>query len=424
LARSGLFERAAVRPLLRMIQAVPIYRPQDAGSDAGQNRGSFDRCYELLANREALLVFPEGVSHSKPFLQPLKTGVARIALGSALRGGPLPAIVPAGMTFLEKGRFRSRVLIQIGAPLHLDDIGARLFSEAALSTRSERGDAAGAASLATPEPPAELVRALTERIAEAIRALTLNVGRWEDLVLLRQLERFFHFRRGRHPSQQTLRRRFRTVRKLLETYQRLHDEVPEELNRLRRRLLWFERVRRLYGVEDYHLRRPRRERPALLWLARASLLAVLVLPFALFGFVTSGPPYLLVSWAAPRASERYDQYDTHKIVLGIVVYALVWGAEVTAAVWRLGPWLALGFALALPVGGAAALGFRALAGRILEATRIFVLFRRRPLLREELLSRRREIEDELAALARRARSRSPLSEVASHAAGGQPTPPA
>lgn len=389
LARSGLFQNVLLRPILRAIQAVPIYRPQDPGSDTRENRGSFDRCFELLARGEALLVFPEGVSHSKPSLRPLKTGAARIVLGSALRGGPLPTVVPAGLTFIDKGRFRSRALVQIGEPLCLDELAARL---------PPAGEGGG-----EDEPPADLVHALTERIDEAIRKLTLNVDAWQDLVLLRQLERFFHFRRGRHPRSHNLRRRFRTVRKLLEVYRRLSVAAPHELDQLRRKLLWFERVRRLYGIEDYHLRPPRRGRAAG-WMARRIALALLLLPSALVGFLTSGPAYLFVSWTAPRVAERYDQYDTNKIILGLLSGAALWGGLIGLAFWRYGALLAFATAAALPLCFAAALAFSALARRIAEATRIFVLFHRKPNLRAELLTRRHEIERDLAALAQRSRT--------------------
>ena len=109
LARSGLFKKPFLRVVLWFIQAVPIYRAHDPGSNTQQNTGSFDRCYELLAEGEALILFPEGISHSKPMMQPIKTGAARIALGSSLRGGPLPKTGAGGFDLRRKGKLpRSR----------------------------------------------------------------------------------------------------------------------------------------------------------------------------------------------------------------------------------------------------------------------------------------------------------------------------
>src|SRR5947208_2547107 len=81
---------------LIVLQAVPIYRRQDAGEPGPaslrttRNDDSFARCFELLAAGEALLIFPEGQSHSDPSLRQLKTGAARLALGALQRNGEAP----------------------------------------------------------------------------------------------------------------------------------------------------------------------------------------------------------------------------------------------------------------------------------------------------------------------------------------------
>ena len=385
LARSGLFDKLLLRPILKLVQAVPIYRAQDPGSDTARNLGSFDRCYELLATGGALVLFPEGVSHSEPELQPIKTGAARIALGSFLRGGPLPAIVPAGLTYVEKGRFRSRVLLQIGEPLPLEDIVSALGPPR--------------------DPPPAAVRQLTDRVDAAIRALTLNAERWDDLWFLRQLERFFHFRRGRHPGRLSLERRFRTLQRLLHTYERLGREAPRELDRLRRRLQWFERLRRLYRVEDYHLQAMPGPSRLVSRLVGALVLGMALLGPAAWGAVTSGPAYLLVDTVAPRVSERFDQHATNKIVLGIFAYTALWGVEIVWVAMRFGAWPAGAlFALTLPVAAAAAVGLLGLVNRSVDDVRALVLFQRRRDLRPYLLDRRLEIEGDLARLARLARS--------------------
>ena len=45
----------------------------------------FSRSHELLAEKGALALFPEGTSHSDPALKPLTTGAARIVLEAAGR---------------------------------------------------------------------------------------------------------------------------------------------------------------------------------------------------------------------------------------------------------------------------------------------------------------------------------------------------
>ena len=65
-----------------------------------------------------MALFPEGHSHNEPRRLPLKTGAARIALETEARHGPLGLkIVPVGLTYDEKGKFRSRVLVRVGDPI-------------------------------------------------------------------------------------------------------------------------------------------------------------------------------------------------------------------------------------------------------------------------------------------------------------------
>src|ERR1041384_4770224 len=63
----------------------------------------------------SLALVPEGKSHSDPALQPLKTGAARIVLEAERKLPGLGVrIVPVGLLFDRKGKFRSRALVQVG----------------------------------------------------------------------------------------------------------------------------------------------------------------------------------------------------------------------------------------------------------------------------------------------------------------------
>jgi hypothetical protein len=250
------------------------------------------------------------------------------------------------------------------------------------------------------------VRALTDRLDQAISELTLGSESWEDLTLLRQLERFFHFRRGRRPSAYALSHRFRTFKRLIAAHRRLRAAAPGELRALRRKLVWFERMRRLYGIDDYHLRVRFTTGLVLGSAARSLLVLALLLPFALFGALTSGLPYLLTRVIAPRLAARSDQWDTSKILLGFPLFLMFWSGEIFVVWQSFGTWAALLFAAALPLGGALALWLLRWHGRVDQWTRAFLLFRRRRHLQEYLLERRQEIEGDLARLVRLAKQES------------------
>src|SRR5262249_17835705 len=85
LAKAPLFRMPLIGALARSLDAIPVYRRQDPGTRAGDNRETFARARALLDRGGTIAVAPEGTSHSDPRLRPLKTGIARIALGAGTR---------------------------------------------------------------------------------------------------------------------------------------------------------------------------------------------------------------------------------------------------------------------------------------------------------------------------------------------------
>src|SRR3982751_7022052 len=77
LAKSPLFRMPVIGYLIRALDSLPVYRKQDEGEDTSRNRETFERSAELLRRGGTIAICPEGVSHSEPYLLPLKTGAAR-----------------------------------------------------------------------------------------------------------------------------------------------------------------------------------------------------------------------------------------------------------------------------------------------------------------------------------------------------------
>src|SRR2546427_2375621 len=155
LAKHTLWSNPAVWPLLELAGALPVYRAHEG--DTARNQETFARCYAELARGGTVALFPEGISHDLPALQPLRTGAARIALGGAAAAGAPVQIVPIGLTFEDKRRFRSRLLLCVGEPIAVE--GARTDD-------------------------ADAVRALTEAIDAGLRAVTLNTDSWNTTRLV------------------------------------------------------------------------------------------------------------------------------------------------------------------------------------------------------------------------------------------------
>jgi 1-acyl-sn-glycerol-3-phosphate acyltransferase len=376
LARSGLFDDPLLRPLLRFVGAVPIYRPQDAGSNPARNVDSFARCHEILLQGGALLIFPEGQSHSDSSLRPMKTGAARIALG-ACEGGAQPTILPAGMTFTRKGRFRSSVLVQLAPPILVS------------GSMSENS-----------------VRELTRRIDESLASVTLNADSWQDVELLARLERFFALRGGRR-RRSALGQRFRALKRLIATHRHLSLIAPVEVAALRRKLRRFGRLCNAYGIRSYHLD-ARYSLPLVLrFCLETALVGLLVLPLGLWGALTSFVPFQLTRRLTRRVTSYWDQYDTARMALAPLVFFVCWGLECLGVYFWWGTLPAVLFAASLPLSAAVALLLVRLQTQLRESLIAFFLFSRRADLHAHLLAQRQQIERAIARLAKLARTLAP-----------------
>ena len=167
LAKAPLFRHPLLAPFLHLAGALPVHRRADPGSDPAQNAAMFRTVAASLRDGGAILLFPEGVSQAEPVLMPLRTGVARIVLGTeGQTGASPPTLLPVGLTFHEPGTFRTGwALVLVGTPVPVDEYLALAAHE-----------------------PERAVRELTARVAEALRALIVEVQDRETLHLTEGLE--------------------------------------------------------------------------------------------------------------------------------------------------------------------------------------------------------------------------------------------
>ncbi|RKH64310.1 lysophospholipid acyltransferase family protein, partial [Corallococcus llansteffanensis] len=289
LAKAPLFKLPVIGWLLKGLDALPVYRKQDDPAQMGRNEGTLDAAKGALVKGRAITIFPEGKSHSEPALAELKTGAARIALNAAREGAPV-RIIPVGLTYAQKNVFRSEVLIDQGAPI---DVTAFLPKDA------------------EPTSEQESVRALTERVAEGLRAVTLNLEQWEDLPVVQVAEQLYAFRQGSKLDPERLRLWARGVRLF-------RAQEPDRYERLRLHLASFRNRMALVQAtrpEDLSVEyRPGNVAP---FVVKTLLTLVFGLPLYALGLVLFGLPYPVPRMAAKRA--ELDVQATVKFLTALVV---------------------------------------------------------------------------------------------------------
>lgn len=316
-AKDTLFESRFLRFFLRNLGAVPVARRQDHGEQA-DNQGAFEALFEILAEGRAMGIFPEGLSHDEAQLSRLKTGAARIALGVVARHPDLVVrIVPCGLNYVHPKRFRSRVLVQYGPPLWVD----------AHRLDAYRKDERAA------------VRALTEELEQALRALTVNASDWETITVLDGVRRLYQ------PERVTLEQRAELARRFNAHYPKVKDEP--DVRALYRRVAEYLDQLEVLGLGDADLRRPLGPFEILSHVASQLILLFLWLPLALPGMLIYVPLLLSVRLLGPRVSPRRDVIATTKLVLGLLLTLTFMGLVTAATAYFHGPIPAVGAALIL-----------------------------------------------------------------------------
>ncbi len=80
LVRADVFKKKWVANLLAKINLIPIYRIRDGFNNLEKNSETFDRCYDILKNNGAIIIFPEANCEPERKLRKLHKGAAKIAM--------------------------------------------------------------------------------------------------------------------------------------------------------------------------------------------------------------------------------------------------------------------------------------------------------------------------------------------------------
>jgi glycerol-3-phosphate O-acyltransferase/dihydroxyacetone phosphate acyltransferase len=80
----------------------------------------FGKVIDKLVEGGAVGIFPEGGSHDRTDLLPLKVGVALVAYSALEKEGLNIPIVPVGLNYFRAHRWRGRVVVEYGQPILID----------------------------------------------------------------------------------------------------------------------------------------------------------------------------------------------------------------------------------------------------------------------------------------------------------------
>ncbi len=294
-ANAKLWNYRMLVPILNATGAIPVYRREEHDGDV-DNQRAFESLYKVIEAGNCMGIFPEGVSHAESKLFKLKTGAARIALTVAARGKKGIRIIPCGLNYIHRHRFRSQVLIEFGNPIVIGDDWVTSFRE----------DEQGA------------VRNLTDLIAEGLASVTVNAPDWRTLRFAQTARRLYK------PSSVVLTpgEYVELNRRFIERHLAYVDDP--EIQAFQTAVEDYQARLDMLGLKDHQLRKPITLGVSFRKIVVRAIVMLALLPLAIPGALLHLPVGWIAAVVGDRFSYEMDDIATLKVFATILLLPLLY----------------------------------------------------------------------------------------------------
>ena len=391
-AKSTLRGNPLLALLMRALNVIEFHRAQDRreGAAPAKNLDAMQEVRRRLLDGGLIVIFPEGVSHSDPALRPFKTGAARIIFDflAAAPSRPL-TVVPAGVHYEAKERFRSAAGVVFGEPFD------------ATEWRRAHPDASA--------------RALTDEMERRIRALTANFESEHDVQVFARAEEVLRVAASPPPPlgwdvPRDFAGQVEVIHRLQDGRAWLARERGDQLAALESRIdALYGELHRL-GVSAEELFLPMGAARAAFFVVRELEVMLVGALLAAWGALNHALPYATLRALVMKMSKDRDHFASNAVFLALPVVPFFYALQIGIAALLLPAGWALLYALSLPLSGAVALLWRDRAGGAWRRARTFLHFLRRPADQRRLTTEAAAIAGELRRLAEEMEGASAVAE--------------
>jgi glycerol-3-phosphate O-acyltransferase/dihydroxyacetone phosphate acyltransferase len=385
IAHAGLFANKFKAKLLRSCGVIPVKRKRKEVDGIDRNVEAFHTCFDVLETGGVIGIFPEGISEMERRVRKIKTGAARIVLGAEQKNqyGLGIKLIPVGLHFFSRSRFRSRVLVNVGRPIELNPY----FS-------MHKKD------------NAEAVNQLTSKIQDSLEKLTVNVQHTELDRFIKEIESIYRDELmtqtlADHKSSKKIVAEFVITQKIAECVAYFHEHNPQKVRDMEESISEYKRKLRRLQLKDIMVR----EKTSIKKLFKAELTgiarAILGFPLAVYGILNSFFPFRITEFMAKKFIDDRTKILMVLLLGGGIAFILFYGAQVFLAWHMAGPVWAFLYFCSLPLSGFFALAYIKNIRKIQERVSFsFFLFTNRHLIgkmrrtRNELIMEMNSCRDE------------------------------
>lgn len=300
IARDVIWRYPLAKQGMNLVGAIPTHKPEDKGP-AGNDQ-MFSSTYEALGEGDLVMIFPEGITVDDPSIARVKTGAARIALGARASGVQGIQIIPSGIHYDDKATLRSKVWVNVGAPLDLDENIRDYVGPGTAEDASNR----------------DAVRALTADIESRLRRSAPDYTDWKEERALTNAAAIALRFVPNGPIEVDFGDESDVANVLAQRPQEVKDTIIEAVDRYNADL-------DAVGLNDQQIATTHRNRRSFLWRIIWNLIVgILLVPFAVFGLVINIVPFALL-WLISRVKMDPAVAATVKPAAAILLFSITWG---------------------------------------------------------------------------------------------------
>ncbi len=340
IGHSGLFSHPVADKFLRSCGVIPVIRRGESSDKIQDNTSSFEACYKTLEDGQSIGIFPEGTSDMLRQVKKVKTGAARIILETEARNAYALGIkvIPIGLHFFSRSRFRSRVLVNIGKPLDLTS-----YFEL---NKKDNGDA---------------VQQLTNDIQRSLEDLTVNISHLELDDLVRDVEIIFREElmsdASAIPKGKVNVEEFIITQRIADCVEYYFARDPARVRAMQERIGAYKRKLQRLNLRDAMLQEKTVFSKTLFQSAKKFILALVGLPVALYGIINNLFPHGIAIHFAKKFLHERTKILTALLLGGGSAFLLFYSLQTYAVLNFFGALWAFIYFISLPVSGLFALAY-------------------------------------------------------------------
>lgn len=396
IAHAGLFASKLRAWLLRSCGVIPVHQHRSKSVGIERNIEAFQECYEVLERGDVIGIFPEGISDMLRYVKKIKTGAARIVLESERRNRYKLGIklIPVGLHFFSRSRFRSKVLVNVGRAIDLQPYFA-------LNDKDNF----------------EAVNQLTAQIQSSLENLTVHVQHTELDRFVRDIESIYRDELmsqtlADHKSSKKIIAEFVITQKIADCVAYYHEHDPQKVRDMEEKISGYKRKLKRLHLKDIMVK----EKTGIKKLFKVELTGIAKViagfPLAAYGVLNNFFPYRITEYIARRFIDDKAKILIALFLGGGITFILFYSAQVLL-VWYLEGYIwAFIYLLTLPPSGFFALGYIKEIRKIQERVSFsFFIFTNRHLIgkmrraRNALISEMNACKDEYLELMNRTTSK-------------------